>query len=160
MKNHVLRINTRAQFAIHIDAADLGFADGHRLRGEHVTDLAGSDAKSNGSKSAMRGCMGIAAGDCRARLSDPLLRSDDVNDALLAARKVEELDPVIVAIFTKGLDHGIRESIAEGLLALIGRNDVIHGCKGAGRVENLQTQIPQHAECLWAGDLVNEVRAD
>ena len=105
-------------------------------------------------------CVGVAAGNRRARLGDTLLRSDDVNDTLLTAWKVEKLDPVIVAIFAKGLDHRIREIVAEWLLALIGRNNVIHRCKGTGRIKNLQAQIPQHAECLWAGDLVNEVRAN
>ncbi len=160
VKDHVLRINTGAQLAIHIDATDLGFADRHRLRGEHVTDLAGSDAESDSAEGAVGGRVGITAGNRVARLSDPLLRADDVNDALLTARKIEKLDPMIVAIFPKRLDHSIRKSITEWLVALVGRNDVVYGCKGAGRVENLQTQIPQHSECLWAGDLVDEVRAD
>ena len=28
------------------------------------------------------------------------------------------------------------------------------------RVEHLEPEVAKHAECLWAGDLVNEVGAD
>ena len=32
--------------------------------------------------------------------------------------------------------------------------------EGALRIEDLQPEIAQHAECLWAGDFVNKVGAD
>ena len=37
---------------------------------------------------------------------------------------------------------------------------MVDGCEGAVRVEDLQAEVTDHAECLRAGHLVNEVGAD
>ena len=103
MQDDVLGINAGRQTAVHIDAADLRFADGHGLGGEHVADLAGADSESDRAKGAVRGGVRVAAGDGRAGLGDALLGTDDMNDALLAAREIEEGDAEFLAVFRSAL---------------------------------------------------------
>jgi len=95
-----------------------------------------------------------------ARLGDPLLGADDVDDALVARGHVKKRDARFGAVGAQGLDHGIGQLVGKRLLALVGRHDVVHGRKGAFGMGHPEAEIAQHAERLRAGDLMDEVRAD
>ena len=45
VQDHVLGVDAGPQAAVDLDAADFGPAEGQRLRGQHVGDLAGADAE-------------------------------------------------------------------------------------------------------------------
>ena len=107
----------------------------------------------------MRGSVGIAASNRGARLSDSLLWSDDVNDALFTRAQVEISYPKVIAIFLECLHHFRRERILRGVL-VDGGDDVIDRGKSAGRKFHLESEIAEHAEGLRRGHLVNQVRAD
>ena len=53
-----------------------------RLRCQHVLDLARADAEGEGAEGTMGGRVAVAADDRHARQGAPLLRPDDVDDAL------------------------------------------------------------------------------
>ena len=160
MEDHILGINAGRQFSVDVDPADLRLADCHGLGREHVPDLAGADAEGDGPKSAMGRSVRVAARDRRAGLRDPLFGADDVDNALLAARKIEKFDSGVRAVFPQRLDHGIGKVVAEWLFAFIRGDNVIHGREGARGVEDFESEVAQHSECLWAGHLVDEVGAD
>ena len=160
VQDDILGVDAGRELAVHVDAADLGLADRHGLRGEDVAHLACADAKSDRSECTVRGGVGVAAGDRGAGLRDTLFGTDDMNDALLAAGKIEEGNSGFGAVLTEFLHHGVGERVGEGLGSLVGRYDVIDGCEGAVRIENLESEVTNHAKGLGAGHLVNEVSAD
>src|SRR5258706_4081325 len=63
-----------------------------------MLDFAGSNAKRQRSKCAVRGGVAVAADDCHAGLRQTLLRTDHVHDALLIAIQTEALDSKLLAI--------------------------------------------------------------
>ena len=75
MEDDVFRVNAGTEVAVDLDAADFHFLKRDGLGGEHVADLAGADAESDGSESAVGGGVGIAAGDRGAGLGDALFRA-------------------------------------------------------------------------------------
>ena len=160
MQDDVLGIHAGRQASVHIDAADLRLADGHRLCRKHVAHLAGSYSESDCAEGAVRGGVRVAAGDGGSRLGDPELGTDNVDDALPAARKIEKCDTEFFAVPPQRLDHFVGELVGERLFALVGRNDVIDRGEGALWIKNLESEIAQHAESLWAGDFVNKVGAN
>jgi hypothetical protein len=83
-----------------------------------------------------------------------------VDDALFAGGDVEKGNTKIRTVFPELLDHGVGQTVFEGLDPLIGWNDVIDGGKGAVWKSDLQPKISYHSKRLGAGDLVNEVGAD
>ena len=68
--------------------------------------------------------------------------------------EIKKGDAVFRAIFAKRLDHGVGEVVAEGLDALVGRHDVVHGGEGAVRIKHLQAQVVgvEGAKHLWVGE--------
>ena len=160
VQDDILRIHAGTEFSIHIDAADLGLVERHGLSSEDIAHLAGADAKGDRTECSMGRGVRVAAGDRGAGLGDALLGANDVDDALLAGGEVEKSDAVFRAIRAQGLDHGIREFVAEWLGAFVRGHDVVHRGKSARGVEHLEIQVAQHAEGLWAGNLMDEVGAD
>ena len=104
--------------------------------------------------------MGVAAGNRGAGLGDTLLRTDDVDDALFAGGQIKEGDAGLGAVLAQLLDHRVGERVGEGFLRLVRRDDVIDGCEGAVRIENLQPEVAQHAKSLRTRHLMDEVGAD
>jgi hypothetical protein len=107
MQNDVLGIHAWRQAPVHINAADLRLADGHRLCRKHIAHLAGSYSESDCAEGAVRGGMRVAAGDGGSRLRDPQLGTDNVDDALPATRQVEKCDAKFFAVAPQSLDHFI-----------------------------------------------------
>jgi hypothetical protein len=108
----------------------------------------------------VRGSVGVAAGDGGAGLGDALLRSHDVDDALLAALQVEVSDAKLLGILAQGLDHLSGERVSEGLRLHVSGHDVIHRGEGALRIGHFEAKIPQHAEGLGAGHFMHQVGVD
>ena len=106
---------------------------------------------------AVRGCVRIAAGDRDARLGQTLLGTDDVDDALLAARRVEERDAVALAVLLERDHHLLGERVLEGALARVGRDDVIDGGERPLGIGHGEIELADHAERLRARHLVDQV---
>ncbi len=157
VEDDVLGIDAGAQAAVHVDAADLHFAQGHGLGGEDVAHLRRADAEGDGAEGAVRGSVAVSAGDGGAGLGDALLGADDVDDALPAAAEAEVGDAELPGVFVQLLDHGFGEGVGEGGLLVVGGHDVVHGGEGAVGVGDFESEIAEHAEGLGAGDFVDEV---
>ena len=84
--------------AVDADAHVLGHAVDQRLRGQHVLDLGGADAEAERAERAVGGRVAVAADDHHARPDHPVLRGDDVLDALQRVVGVEQRDAVPVAV--------------------------------------------------------------
>ncbi len=70
------------------------------LRGEHMANLRRADAERECAKGTVGSSVAIPANDRHARLRKSLLRSDDVNDALVVAHPVVEADAEVGAVLS------------------------------------------------------------
>ena len=116
--------------------------------------------KRQGTKRTVGAGVRVTAGNGCSRLGDTLLRPDDVDDTLLAGRAVEERDAELRAILPQRVHHLLRQWIGVRLGELVGRDDVVDGRKGTVRHRYLETEVTQHAEGLWAGYFMNQVKID
>jgi hypothetical protein len=80
-----------------------------------------------------------------------------VDDALVAAAQVKEGDAVLLGVAPQGLQHVLGQRVLEGLGAVVGGDDVVHGGEGAVGIAHLEAQVLQHPKGLGARDLVEEV---
>ena len=160
MKNDIFGIDPRTQPPGDIDATHLEPAQGHGLGGQHVADLRGSDAKRDGPEGPVRARVRVAAGDGRAGLGDPQLRTHDMNNALLAGRTVEEGDAEFPAALAQRFDHRVGERVGIRLGHLVRRHDVIDRGKRPVGHRHLEPKVAEHAKRLRAGHLMDQVRAD
>ena len=74
------------------------------LRGQHVFHFAGADAESQRAERAVRGGVAIAADDGVAGLRDAQLGADDMNDALICAVHVEQVDAEFFAVLLERVE--------------------------------------------------------
>ena len=95
------------------------------LRGQHVADLRGADAEGDGAERAVRGRVAVAARDRHARLRQPELRADDVDDALLVAIGRLKTDAEVAAVAFERRGHFLGHDVEERALLRTRRHDVI-----------------------------------
>ena len=127
-------------------------------REDHL-DLARPDPERERPERPVGRGVGVAAHDRHARLGEPQLRADDVDDALVVAAEAVERDPELRAVRLELLDLGGR---------LHGRGWEAAGVVGvewsavatvlSGR--RTQAAVAEAGERLGAGDLVDEVEVD
>ena len=160
VQDDILRIHPRMQGAVHIDAAHLRLAHGHRLRGQHIAHLSCPDAKGNRSECPVGRGMRVTTGNRRPRLSDALFRPHHMHHTLATAAQIEISDAKLLRIPAQLPDHFRRQRIREWLHLTVRRHNVIHRGKRAVGEADLQPQIAQHAEGLRAGDFMDQMRAD
>ncbi len=83
-QDDVLARHALAQPAVDAHLVVLRLVLQQALRRQHVADLAGADAERQRAERAVRRRVAVAADDRHARLGQPLLRADDVDDSLPA----------------------------------------------------------------------------
>ena len=99
LEDHVLRVDAaRRAGRCTRDAPHLQRVQREALRREHVAHLRRADAERDGAERAVRRGVAVAARDRHPRLRQPQLRADDVDDALRAARQVEQPDAMLAAV--------------------------------------------------------------
>ncbi len=160
MQDDILGVDAGGQLAVDFDATDLEGAEGEGLGGEDIAHLRGTDTEGDGAEGTVRGGMGVTTGDGRTRLGDALLRPDHVDDPLRARIGIEEADAEVLRVLTKGLDHFLGDRVGIRLLQLVGRDDVVDRRKRALGVLHLEAEVPEHAESLGTGHLMDEVGTD
>ena len=156
-QDDVLGADARLEPAGDLDFEGLGLALEQRLRGQDHLDLARPDAERQRPEGAVRGGVGVAADDGHARLRQPELRPDDVDDAARGAALAVERDPELAAVL---LDLGqlLAGQLVDDRDRRIGRGDRMVGRRdGLARLANLQSALAQAGERLRARDLVDEV---
>ncbi len=146
-ENQVLRRDARGQPSAHVDGERARLALQQALGRENVADLRRADAERERAERAMRARVTVPADDGLARLRDPELRADDVNDAALRMPQAEQLDAELAAVRfelpdlpRRGLDRDRRP--AEDLLRA-SRRGMIHGAEG--EVPAPHRKAPAHA---------------
>ena len=108
----------------------------------------------------MSGSVRISTSNGGSWLRNSLFRTDDMDDALLAACKIKEGDALFFTILTQRFYHFVGELIGKGFLAFIGWHDMIDGGKGALRIKHLHAEVPEHSKSLRAGNFVYKVGAN
>src|SRR5207244_4769775 len=89
-QDDVLSGNAARAFAVDDDLHGFRAELGEALRRQDVLDFAGTDAKRQGAKGAVRRCVAVAANNGMSRLRDAQLRPDNVHDALVEAVHVKQ----------------------------------------------------------------------
>ena len=104
--------------------------------------------------------MAVAAGDRHARLREPELGADHVDDALVGVADVVERDAVLDAVALERAHHLLGHHVEKRPLPLARRHDVVDRRERALRKGDLPAPCVEHVERLRAGDLVHQVQAD
>ena len=158
-EREVLGVNAFGQTVLHRHAHVLGRFLQDGLGGEHVLDLRGADAERQGAHGAVGGGVAVAADDGHAGKRQPLLRSDDVHDALARVFDGDVGHGEVGDILLKGFElqdavrlrpHAPRRS----------RHIVVGHGDGRVRPAHPATGDAQPLERLGAGDFVHEVAVD
>jgi len=102
----------------------------------------------------------VATGDGHARLGQPKLRPDNMDDPLPAAVQIKEWDAELLAVSGQVDGHLLSHRVGEGTELRGGRNDVVDGRKGPLGVADREPGLAYHLEGLRAGHLVEQVQAD
>ena len=164
-EDDVLGRDAVGQLAVDGDRHRLRPVHGQRLGGEHVLDLAGADAERERAERAVRGGVRVAADDRHARLGDPELRADDVDDALLGVAHRVDAHAELGAVLAQRLDLGAADLVldrtrSEQRQRVVGRGVVVlGGQREIGTVHRAAGQ-PKAVERLRARHLVHEVHVD
>ena len=159
-EDQVLGAHAEAGLALDVDPHGPRRRLGERLGGQDVLDLAGADAEGQRPEGAVRGRVAVAADDRHARLGEPELGADDVDDALAGAAQREERDAELGAVALERLDLGGRERVGDAGLAADGGDVVVdRGERQVGPAHVAAGQA-QAVEGLRRGHLVHEVQVD
>ena len=127
---------------------------------QHMLDLGGADAVRERAEGAVGRGVAVAADDRRARQREPLLRPDDVHDALAAVELVVIFDAEFLGVGGQRLDLLAALGIGDAVAA-VGRLDVVvdDGERLFGGA-HLAPGHPQSLERLRARHLVDEMAVD
>ena len=128
-----------------------------------MLDLGGADAKSEGAHRPVRRGMAVAANDRHAWLREALLRSDDVDDALVDAVDREVRDPEFPDVALEHVDLQLRLVIGDTGdtgRPVSGRNVVVGDRHRRVGPANLAAGELEPFEGLRRRDLVDQVKID
>ena len=128
-------------------------------REDHL-DLARPDPERERAERAVRGRVRVAAHDRHARLRQPELRPDDVDDALVRVAEPVERDAELAAVVLELADLRGGHLVEDRQVARRRRNGVVGGRDGPLGVPDAEAAPAQAGERLRARDLVDEVKVD
>ncbi len=98
MQDHIFGIDPRRQGSIHLNAAHLKAGEGHGLGGQDIPQLAGADPKGDGPKGSVGGGVAISTSDGHARLSQPQLWPNHMDNPLMARFGLIILDAKVLGV--------------------------------------------------------------
>jgi hypothetical protein len=131
-----------------------------RLGGQHVLDLAGTDAERQRAERAVGGGVAVAADDRQAGLGETELRADDVHDALVAVTHRRQPDAELLRVGAQRVDLGPADGVRDGAEDVQRRDVVVLGRHGQVGTADRAPGRPEAVEGLRAGHLVHEVEVD
>jgi hypothetical protein len=159
-EDHVLRVDAGRERPVDPDLAELRLRHRETLGRQHVAHLGGADAERDGADGTVRRGVAVAAGDGHARLAQAQLGPDDVDDALLARRHVEERHAKVLGVADHVDRHLLGQGVGVGTALVRGRDDVVEGGEGARGHADLHLRVRQPLEGLRGRHLVDEVETD
>ena len=149
-----------AERAVDLDRHRLRRRLRQRLRREHVLDLGRADAERERAERPVRRRVAVAADDRHARLREPLLRPDDVDDALAPVADAEVRQAELLGVLADGGDLRDGQRVGPRLVAVGRRHVVVDGQQREVGAADLAPGQPQRLEGLRRRDLVHEVQVD
>mmetsp|Transcript_21506 Transcript_21506/g.62977 ORF Transcript_21506/g.62977 Transcript_21506/m.62977 type:complete len:454 (-) Transcript_21506:323-1684(-) len=166
VKDNVLGGDALPEFAIDPDEHVLCLGLGEGLCRQHVLHLAGPDPERQRAERPVGGGMTVPADGRASGQGEPLLRADDVDDALTLVGHAEIFEPEIGHVGLQLQDlraaGGLLDELGhvdEG--GAIGRGDVvIDGGQGAVGTADAAGGQAQSLEGLGGGDFVHEMAID
>ena len=159
-EDHVLRADAHPGTARERDAQRACALLGEGLRGQHVLDLARSDAEGECAERTVRRRVRVAAHDGHARLRDAELGPDHVHDALPAVAEPVVRDAELLDVAGQGVELLPCDLVLDGARefprghVVVGRRNRAIGPAHAAPCK------PQALECLRARNLVDEMQVD
>ena len=124
-KNNVFGSNAFAQLALDGDRHRLERLQWKRLRGEHVLNLARTDAERHRPERTVGARVAVAADHGDSWLGQPELWTDDVHDALLNIAERVQAHAELFRVATKRLDLSAASEVGNGLVDVERRGVVI-----------------------------------
>ena len=161
MQRQVLGCHAVAQLARDFDRHVLHLARPQGLRGQNMFDFRRADAVRERPERAMRRGMAIAADNRHARLSPPLFRADNMDDAIIDVPHWKELNAVLGDISRQGSElvaRGFVLDTAQTLRLILCGRVVISDGQCQIRSAHTAPSGFQAGKCLRRCDLVNEVQ--
>ena len=164
MQDQILRTDTGGCVAVHMDRHGFRLALQQALRGHHVADLGGTDAKRQRTERAVGGGVAVAADDRHARLGGTQLGADHVHDAAVFTIPAMQLDAELAAVGFQLGDLRLRFGVCIRTAAIgirrQGRGGMIQRGQYAIGPAQRQAALAQLAECLRRGDFVHQMQID
>ncbi len=160
LEDHILGVDPATEPAGHLDTAHLQRVERDALRREHVAHLRRADPERHGAERPMRRGVAVPARDRHRRLGQAQLRTDDVDDPLHAARKIEQANAGLAAVPFQRREHVLGHEIAERPPLIQGRDDMVDRRDRPLGELDLPPPRPQHVERLRSRHLVDEMQAD
>src|SRR5699024_8118790 len=121
---------------------------------------AGADTEGQGPERNVRGSVGVAADDRDAGHGQAQLGAHYGDDALVLVAQRVDAHAELLGVAAQRLDLGARGDVGDRLLdvdrggvVVLGRDRLIDAAGGT-------PLLTQPVECLWAGDLVQELEVD
>ena len=163
-EHDVLGRHTGRKPAVDDDLERLRLALQQALRGQHVADFGGADAKGEGAECAVRAGMAVAADDGLAGLRGALFGPDDVHDAAARVLQPDQVHAELGAVHFElahlpGGRFELDRQAAEDLRR-VGRCRVVHRRERAVEPADLELAGAQDVERLGGGDFVRQVQVD
>src|SRR5665213_3506490 len=163
-QDQVLCRDRAAQCALDVERKGLRPPLQQALGREHVSDFGRTDAEGEGAEGPVRTGVAVAADQSLAGLREPELRTNDVNDAALAASEAEQLDAELsaVALQLRDLNRGRFDRDRRAAEDLLGarRARMIDGREHQVGPAKCQAAFAQHREGLRRGHLVHQMQVD
>ena len=119
-----------------------------------------ADAERDGAERAVRGRVAVAARDGHARLREPQLRPDDVDDALVRRCRGRRAECRTRGSSARAPSSSLRQHVGKRPPLVERRHDVVDGRERPLGNATAPAALAQHVEGLRAGDLVNQMQAD
>ena len=159
-EDNVLGRDALGQRGIHADLISFRLLLKQALGRKHVLHLTGTDAKGQRAERAVRGRVTVAANDSEARLGEPKLRADHMDDAAVGALHAVEADAELGGVGLHLFDLRSSQRVRNGQRGIMRRDGVIHGGDGLIGPADFESALAQAGERLWGGYLVDEMQVD
>ena len=160
MQDQVLGADRRLQLALEQDAHELRPGRADRLRREDVLGLAGADAPGERAERTDRAGMAVAAQDREPGLRDPLLRRDDVNDALVAVLDAEDAHAEFAGMLVQRVDQRVGALDGRAGAPLGGRDQMVDDGEGELGMADLVAGLAHVREGERGVQVVQQVAVD
>ncbi len=159
-ENRVLGVHACREPPFKADSTDLERRHGHTLGRQHIPHLRCADPEGESAERSVSGRVAVATRDGHARLREPQLGADDVDDALRATLQVEEWNAMNAAVTLEGRGHRFGHDVGEGPRLPVGGHDVIHRRERPVRRTHGPPARGEHVERLRAGDFMHQMQTD